>query len=59
MDERTAKEKYDNPILGDIVVTKAYPPGTPLHEVTEFEVWDGARWVPSSEGNKDVSAVLK
>lgn len=32
---------------GDI--RHSYPPGTELHLILKFEIWDGERWVPSTE----------
>lgn len=35
------------PLCGD--VRHDYPPGTALHDIKKFEVWDGARWVSNTE----------
>lgn len=40
------------PYRGDIRLTKEYPPGTKPSEITEFEIWDGSRWVPAAEAEK-------
>lgn len=41
--------QYDPPLLGDIRTLIDYPQGTPLPEITEFEIWDGAAWIDSKD----------
>jgi hypothetical protein len=39
--------KEPQPFIGD--VRHSYPPGTKLTDMKNFDVWDGSRWVPSTE----------
>lgn len=40
----------DGPYLGDIrLCNPERDKGKPLREVTDFEVWDGQRWVHANE----------
>lgn len=36
------------PLKGDVRVDPKYPPGTPPEEIFEFEIWDGASWLPAA-----------
>lgn len=54
---RTIEEIKANPFIGDIILK--CPPGTPLHEITEFEVWNGWRWVPAEEAAITIYAAEK
>jgi hypothetical protein len=36
------------PIRGDIRVNQKYAPGTPPEQITEFDIWDGERWIPAA-----------
>lgn len=41
-------------VRGDIRVNeKTHPPGTPRHEIWDFEIWDGEKWLPASTA-KDI-----
>jgi hypothetical protein len=42
-----------NPIRGDVHLLEDYPPDTPLYKITEFEIWDGERWISAAEA-KDI-----
>lgn len=35
--------------VGDIRPKREYPPNTPLSEITDFEIWDGQRWVDAKD----------
>ena len=40
------------PILGDIRINEiTHPPGTPLDEIYDFEIWDGSNWLPACTAN--------
>jgi hypothetical protein len=36
-------------MLGDIHLLRDYPPGAPWEQITEFEIWDGLKWVHAME----------
>jgi len=42
-------ERPTNPMLGDIHLLRDYPPGAPWEQITEFEIWDGLKWVHAME----------
>ena len=39
------------PFLGQIRIDPKYGPDTPPHEIYEFEVWDGLKWLPAATAN--------
>ena len=45
----------EGPFLGDIRLVNPEDRGKPWREITDFEVWDGTRWVHSSEANKPMN----
>jgi hypothetical protein len=48
-DDGVALKTISQRIVGDVRLPKALPPHTPMELITDFEVWDGSRWVHASE----------
>ena len=52
------KPRPTTPYIGDIHLLKDYPEGTPLAQVTEFEIWDGKEWIHAAEAEGKVYPIF-